>query len=166
VSTQHPFFILWSGHFLGISIIQSPFQRSKWQLKRIIVTKNEIAVGRASDESETLLDTIPFVDIESIRDMLGDDNANLEKKNGTFQNSLIITTVPGGHNSGRTYYLQASSPELHAKVAQHLISNRKEARKRAEFNTRFAKSQYWLRKIFNSRVFQNLSALLIILVSR
>ncbi len=123
-----------------------------------------IAVGRSSDESETLLDAIPFVDIESIRDMLGDDNANLEKKSGTFLNSLIITTVPGGHNSGRTYYLQASSPELHAEVAQILIRNRKEARKRAEFNTRFAKSQYWVRKIFNSRIFQNLSALLIILV--
>jgi hypothetical protein len=138
--------------------------RSEWQLKRIIVTKDVIAVGRASDESETLLDAIPFVDIESIRDMLGDDNANLEKKSGTALNSLMITTIPGGHNSGRTYYLQASSPELHARVAQLLISNRKEAKIRAEFNTRFAKTQYWVREIFNSRIFQNLSALLIILV--
>ncbi len=128
------------------------------------MTKDVIAVGRASDESETLLDAIPFVDIESIRDMLADDNANLEKKNGTVLNSLIITTVPGGHNSGRTYYIQASSPELHEKVSKLLTSYRKEARKRAEFNTRFAKSQYRIRKIFKSRIFQNLSALLIILV--
>ena len=154
--------IFWIGNFL-LCII-TPFQRSDWQPKRIIVTKDLIAVGRAIDESETLLDAIPFVDIDSIRDMLGDDNANLEKKNGMVLNSLIITTVPGGHNSGRTYYVQASSPELHAKVSKLLIRNQKEARKRAEFNTRFAKSQYMVRKLYNSRIFQNLSALLIILV--
>jgi hypothetical protein len=104
--------------------------------------------------------------MESIRDMLGDDNANLEKKSGTHLNSLIITTVPGGHNSGRTYYLQAPTPELHEKVARLLISNRNEAKIRAEFNTRFAKSQYWVKQVFSSRIFQNLSALLIILVRK
>ena len=135
-----------------------------WQTKKIVVTREVIAIGRANDESETLLDAIPFVDIESIRDMLGDENANLEKKNGACLNSLVITTIPGGHNSGRKYYLQASTPELHEKVAQLLTSNRNEAKIRAEFNTRFAKSQYWVRKIFKSRIFQNLSALLIILV--
>ncbi len=123
-----------------------------------------IAVGRLNDESETLLDKIPLVDIESIRNMLADDNAELEKKCGAFQNSLIITTIPGGHNSGRTYYMQASSPELHEKLSRHLIKKSKEAKKRAKFNTRFAKSQYRTKKIYNSHIFQNLSAFLIILV--
>ncbi len=123
-----------------------------------------IAVGRLNDESETLLDKIPLVDIESIRNMLADDNIELERKSGGFQNSIIITTVPGGHNSGRTYYMQASSPELNEKVSSHLIRISKEAKKRAKFNTRFAKSQYRAKKIYNSLIFQNLSAILIILV--
>ncbi len=123
-----------------------------------------IAVGRLNDESETLLDKIPLVGIESIRNMLADDNAELQKKSGEFQNSLIITTIPGGHNSGRTYYMQASSPELHEKVSSHLLKKSKEAKKRAKFNTRFTKSQYRAKKIYFSHIFQNLSAFLIILV--
>ena len=130
----------------------------------MIVTKDVIAFGRVNDESETLLDTIPFVDIESIRDMIAGDNAKLEKESKVVQNSLIIGTIPGGHNSGRTYYIQASSPESHEAISKRLTKTRKEAKKRAEFQTRYARTQYITRKIFNSFVFQNVSALLIILV--
>jgi hypothetical protein len=135
-----------------------------WQLKRIVVTREVIAIGRANDESETLLDAIPFIDIESIRDMLRDDHENLDNNTGKFLNAFIITTVPEGHNCGRTYYLQTASPEMYAEVTHHLIHNRKEAKKLAEFNTRFAKSQYRVRKIFKSRIFQNFAAFLITLV--
>ena len=134
-------------------------------MKRIIVTKEVIAIGRASDESETLLDAIPFAEMESVREMLGDDNTNLGQNNGKCLNAFIIKTVAEGHNCGRTYYLQAASPENYAELTQHISRNRKEAWKRAEFNTRFAQSQYWVRKIFKSRVFQNIAALLIVLVS-
>ena len=136
-----------------------------WQMKRVVVTKDVIAIGRANDESETLLDAIPFVDIESIREMLGDDSTNLGKKNDKYLNAFIITTVAEGHNCGRTYYLQAASPENYAELTQHISRNRKEAWKRAEFNTRFSQSQYRIRKIFRSRVFQNTAALFITLVS-
>ena len=97
--------------------------------------------------------------------MLGDDSDNLDKNGGKFLNAFIITTVPEGHNCGRKYYLQAASPDMYAEATQHLGRNKKEARKRAEFNTRFAKSQYWVRKIFNSRPFQNFAAFLITMVS-
>ena len=105
-----------------------------------------------------------MVDINSIRDMIAGDNANLEKGSNTVMNSFIITTVPGGHNSGRTYYIQAPSPEVQGTVSRLLIKKTKEAKMRAEFQTRYAKSQYITRKIFNSQIVQNLSALLIILV--
>jgi hypothetical protein len=134
-------------------------------MKRVIATRDVIAIGRANDESETLLDAIPFVDIESIHAMLGDDSASLDKTSAKFRNAFIITTVPEGHNCGRTYYLQTASPDTYTEVTQHLSRNIKEARKRAEFNTKFAKSQYWVRKIFRSRLFQNFAALLIVLVS-
>jgi hypothetical protein len=135
-----------------------------WQLKRVVITRDMIAIGRANDESETLLDAIPFVEIDSVREMLGDDSSNLDRKSGKFLNAFMMTTVSDGHNCGRTYYLQAASPEMYTEVVQHLNRNKKEAWKRAEFNTRFAKSQYWVRKIFRSRIFQNFAALLITLV--
>ena len=123
-----------------------------------------IAIGRANDESETLLDSIPFIEIDSVREMLADESSDLDRKSGKFLNAFLIETVSDGHNCGRPYYLQAATPEMYADVIQHLSRNKKEARKRAEFNTRFTKSQYWVRKIFMSQIFQNFSALLIILV--
>ena len=145
-------------------LIQNLTLSRSWQMKRVIVTKELIAIGRANDESETLLDAIPIIDIDSIAEMGGDESANLDKHSGKFLNAFMITTVPGGHNCGRTYHLQAASPEMYAKVIQHLVRNKKEAIKRALFNTRFTKSQYWVRKIFRSRIFQNFAALLITLV--
>jgi hypothetical protein len=135
-----------------------------WQKKRLIVTKDLIAIGRIDDESETLLDAIPLVEVESVREMLARDDAQLDTNSSNYLNAFMITTVPGGHNSGRTYYLQTSSSDSYIILTRRLQINTKHARKRAEFNTRFSRSQYHLRKIFNSALFQFLSALLIILV--
>ncbi len=135
-----------------------------WQKKRVIVTKDKIAIGRPNADSETLLDEIPFADVSTVRDMLGTEGQGLDKDNGHLMNAFMITTVPGGHNSGRTYYFQASSSDSYLQLTRHLLSNAKAARERAEFNTRFTKSQYNMRKIFNSGIFQSFSALLIVMV--
>ncbi len=137
---------------------------SVWQKKRLILTKDLIAIGRIDDESETMLDAIPLEDVDSVREMLARDDAQLDKGSGNYLNAFMINTVPDGHNSGRTYYVQTSTSESYTTLTQKLQVNSKRARKRAEFNTRFSKSQYRLRKIFNSGAFQFLSALLIILV--
>jgi hypothetical protein len=123
-----------------------------------------IAITRVDDESETLLDAIPLVDIEAVKEMLAGDEAQLGKDRGMFINAFMITTVPGGHNSGRTYYLQTDTTESYSALTRLLVSSVKEARKRAEFNTRFRKTQYILRRFFNSPGFQYFSAFLIILV--
>ena len=117
-----------------------------WQKKRVIVTPEIIAVGRIDDDSETLLDAIPFVDVESVREFHGTDEAHLEKGSKDCLNAFMITTVPGGHNSGRTYYFQTNSSESYDVITRHLQSNAKTARKQAEFKTRFTKSQYQMRK--------------------
>ncbi len=124
-----------------------------------------IAIGRIDDDSDTLLDAIPFVDVETVHEMLGNDEPNIDKKNGNYQNAFMITTIDGGHNSGRTYYFQTTTAESYVQLTRHLVINAKEARKRAEFKTRFAKSQYRMRKVYNSSIFQNFSALLIVVVS-
>lgn len=125
-----------------------------------------MAIARIDDGSETLLDAIPLLDVESIRDMEAVSDSELIKDKSMTQNAIMINTVPGGYNSGRTYYLQAESHDSCEMLARLLRSLAKEARQRAEFNTRFTKSQYRLRKIFRSSILQYFSALLIILVRR
>ena len=125
-----------------------------------------IAISRVDDESETLLDAIPLVDVDAVKEMLAGDEAQLGKDRGMFLNAFMITTVPGGHNSGRTYYLQTDTAESYSTLTRHVMHCAKEARKRSEFNTRFRKSQYVLRKFFNSPGVQYFSAFLIILVSQ
>jgi hypothetical protein len=124
-----------------------------------------IAIGRINDEADTLLDAIPFEDVETVHEMIGNNEPNIDNKKSNFSNAFMVTTVDGGHNSGRTYYFQATSAESYAELTRHLTANAKEARKRAEFKTRFAKCQYRMRKIYNSSIFQNFSALLIVVVS-
>jgi hypothetical protein len=136
-----------------------------WQKKKFIVTKDMIAIGRPDDASETLLDAIPFVDVDSVREMVGMGEESLDKDSRHFQNAFMVTTIPGGQNSGRTYYFQTASADSYSQVTRHLLANSSEARKRAEFNTRFTKSQYKMRILFNSRSFQYFSALLIIMVT-
>ncbi len=128
------------------------------------MTKDKIAVGRLNDDSETLLDEIPFADVSNVREMVGMEEEGLENKNGPLTHAFMVTTIPGGHNSGRTYYFQASSPDSYLEITRLLLANAKAARNRAEFNTRFTKSQYNIRRMFNSRIFQYFSALLIVMV--
>ncbi len=111
-----------------------------------------------------MLDAIPLEDVDSVREMLAMEDAQLDTDKDHYLNAFMITTVPDGHNSGRTYYVQTSTSESYTALTRKLQANTKHARERAEFNTRFSKSQYRLRKIFHSSPFQFLSALLIILV--
>ncbi len=136
-----------------------------WQKKRVVVTKEMIAIGQVNDDSETLLDEIPFVDVDSVHDMVGlDEELETNNSNSSNLHAFMVTTVPDGHNSGRTYYFQTSSADSFSELTRHLLLNAKEARKRASYNTRFAKSQYNMRKLYNSWIFQHFSALLIVMV--
>jgi hypothetical protein len=138
-----------------------------WQKKRLIVTKDIIAIGQVNDDSETLLDEIPFVDVVSVHDMVGlDEELDTKDLNSSNLHAFLVTTVPDGHNSGRTYYFQTSSADSFSELTRHLLFNAKAARKRADYNTRFTKSQYAMKKLFNSWIFQYFSALLIIMVIR
>jgi hypothetical protein len=81
-----------------------------------------------------------------------------------FLNAFMITTIEGGHNSGRIYYLQASSKDQCNELVKSLKTLAKRASERANAQTRFAKVQLMVRKAFNSYWFQTTSAGLIILV--
>ena len=66
----------------------------------------------------------------------------------------MISTVPGGHNSGRTYYFQADSAESYSQITQHLVAHAKAAKEHAELRTRFTKSQYQMRNSLNNFCYQ------------
>ncbi len=82
-----------------------------------------------------------------------------------FLNAFVINTEAEGHNSGRTYYLQADSKDMCLDLVKTLKTRSKRARERAAAQTRIARLQLRVRKIFHSYWFQFMSATLIIAVS-
>ena len=79
-------------------------------------------------------------------------------------NAFMVNTIAEGHNSGRTYYLQASSKEHCIELVKSLKTLAKRAREKAEAQTRLARLQLRIRKVFNAPWFQTTSAILIIAV--
>ena len=122
---------------------------------------------------------IPLAEVENVRDMQSSEDNDMQKaslcadkvvkisyfqKNQDFSNAIMINTVPEGHNSGRTYYFQASSKQecLNLVISLKKLSERE--RERVAAQTRFAKLQLRARKVFSSQWFQSGSATLIMAV--
>ena len=81
-----------------------------------------------------------------------------------FSHAFMINTVAEGHNSGRTYYLQASSHEQCQEMVKLIKTLSKRAIELAAAQTQFAKIQLRARKLYNSYLFQSGSAILIMVV--
>ncbi len=77
---------------------------------------------------------------------------------------MQIITVEEGFNSGRTYYLQASSEDECKDMTEVLKRMAKVARKRAEAKSKFRKIQEKVLKFYDSTPFQCGVAFLIIAV--
>jgi hypothetical protein len=110
-----------------------------------------------------MIDTIPLAEVEIVKEMSSLDE---EVDRTKFANALMIATSPEGHNSGRTYYLQATSEEHCKRLVHDLTRLASDALRKAEANTRFAESQYLVRNVFQSNLFQLVSACLILGVSK
>ena len=162
--------LIWSsGHFcsgkcalrysLNEALRSDNLKCRAWQTRRVVVTKEMIGFARVGEN--ILIDTIPLAEVEFIRDMHSIDE---EIDKAKFLNALMITTIPEVHNSGRTYYLQASSDEHCKRIVSDWIKLASKARLNAEANTKCAESQQFFRKIFDSSIFQLVSASLIIAV--
>ena len=131
-----------------------------WHPRRVVLTIDLIAFAQVGDD--IMIDQIPLEQVESVKSMDSFDDQDIDK--AKFLNALMITTSPDGHNSGRTYYLQARSDLLCAQLVSQLSTTAKSARKREEAKTAFKKSQLQVRRAYESSAFQLLSAALIILV--
>jgi hypothetical protein len=79
---------------------------------------------------------------------------------------LMIETHTEGYNSGRIYYLQAESRAICQKLISKLRLYCAAARERANAQTTLAQAQQHVRKLYQSKIFQNIVAILIIAVCK
>ena len=130
-------------------------------MRRVVLTRDFISFAREAED--IVVDKIPLSEVETVRDMLNSEEQNVDK--GKFSNSLLISTTLDGHNSGRTYYLQAKSKNECCEIVTAVSNMAKKARERAEANSRFAVTQLFVRKFYESKAFQYFAAVLILAVS-
>ena len=103
---------------------------------------------------------MPLLEIKQIRDMglVEDDDRNESK----YLNAMMIETDPEGYNSGRTYYFQADTKQKCRELVMTISKRVKEVQQKAQTKGLFKKIRHRVRNIFESRIFQNVFALLII----
>lgn len=112
---------------------------------------------------ELVLDQIPLAEVQSIREIANIDEEAMEASN---KNGFIVETHPEGFNSGRTYHLQADSKALCQDIVRKLSQYSAAALEKAHARSVFAKAQRQIDKVYRSNIFQSLTALLIVAVSR
>jgi hypothetical protein len=123
-----------------------------------------------------MIDYIPLAEVEAIRimetpheaqDFIKASSCDSKSTSRGTQDfcSLLIKTAPDGQNGGRDYYLRADSAEECKGIVRTLERASSSAKFRVNANTRFAKSQFAVRKIHVSGPFHYTSAFLIAAVS-
>ncbi len=127
-----------------------------------------------------MIDAIPLFEIDYIcaalsgEDTVQDDfnpshkrsenDKKTDPQNGTFKNSFQIRTLIDGYNSGRAYYLKASSEKECADIVEKLTKSARAAKKAKEAKTRFEQSQERVRNLYRSNLCQGFTATMIVLV--
>ncbi len=146
--------------------------------------------AKPDDDGEHVIDAIPLFEVDQIcvaqygEDSIGLDDFNqgsrkldLEKKNANrcsnmsgdpnqvkFRNSFQIRTSVDGYNSGRTYYIKATSEEQCAEILSKLAASARASRQIKEAKTRFRASQERVREMYRSTICQGIVAAMIVAV--
>jgi hypothetical protein len=135
------------------------------------ITKDIISFAYIGNETE--IDYIPLAEVRFAKEMrdTADFNQLLSGQGGQQDEDdesmhvVQIATEMDGHNSGRAYYVRAHSKESCLELLQHINVNAKAARRAAEAKNAFRRTQYRVRKIYQSRPFQVIVAIMICAVS-
>ena len=161
-----------------------------WHNRRVIASKDVIVFAKPDDGGEHVIDAIPLFEVDQIcvaqygEDSIGLDDFNqgsrkldLEKKNANrcsnmsgdpnqvkFRNSFQIRTSVDGYNSGRTYYIKATSEEQCAEILTKLAASARASRQIKEAKTRFRASQERVREMYRSSICQGIVAAMIVAV--
>ena len=145
-----------------------------WLRRRLVLTNDTIAFAQTDDD--TMIDYIPLDEVVAIcimetqdedRDFVKTQSSDTKSSTRGSQDccSLLIKTTPDGQNGGRDYYLRADSAETCKTIVCTLERAANTANFRAKAKSRFAKSQFAVRKIHVSGLFHSTSAFLIAAVS-
>ncbi len=149
-----------------------------WHRRRVIASRDVIIFSKVEDtEEENVVDAIPLFEVDFICPGQGAEDSSQEdhhKKSEIdkkadpqrqkFRNSLQIRTLLDGYNSGRAYYLKASSEEECSELIKKLTSSAEAAKKAKEAKTRFEESQERVRVVYRSVICQSITATMIIAV--
>jgi hypothetical protein len=125
-----------------------------WQIRRVVWSKRFIAFANIGESSS--FDAIPFAEVSSVEQLndspRSDSTAvqpmaegpalkSADSAKTLFRHAVQIKTDADGYNSGRTYYLQASSAEQCAELCASLAVLARRARKAVVAGTRFRRLQ-------------------------
>ncbi len=131
---------------------------------------NEVIAFAAVNE-DMLLDAIPLSEVVSIDLMKdldpSDEHHHLHNSYETaidFTHAFQIRTQKDGQNAGRKYVLRAESDVQAALFVSELNHLSRVAAEAAVARSRWERIQRRVRKVYDSSVFQGISALLIVLV--
>jgi hypothetical protein len=119
-----------------------------------------------------MIDFIPLAEVEAIRIMETQDeewdcskaqagDSKAPPRGSQDFCSLLIKTAHDGQNGGRDYYLRTDSAQACKGIVRTLKKAARSAKFRAKANSRFAESQFAVRKVFVSGPFHYASAFLI-----
>jgi hypothetical protein len=135
-------------------------------VRRIIITKEIISFSFV--DADTEIDFIPLDEVDFVKEMKDDVDVNLlnvdhgdQDGSDTALHAIQIATDREGHNSGRDYYIQVSSKDSYDRLSAYLRKSAKAAKKRAEAHTAFRRSQWRVRKVYESKPCQVFVALMI-----
>jgi hypothetical protein len=164
-----------------------------WHNRRIIASKDVIVFAKQDEDggnSEHVIDAIPLFEVDQMCVVqYGEDSICLEDFNQgqrkleqdkktihrcsnlsgdpnqvKFRNSFQIKTSVDGYNSGRTYYIKASSEEQCSEILKKLAESARAARQLKEAKTRFRASQQRVREVYRSSICQGIVACMIVAV--
>ena len=107
-----------------------------WHRRRIIASRHVIVFSKVEDTNEeTVVDAIPMCEIDFIcaaqsaddscqdeHPKKSDNKKEADPQRQKFRNSFQVRTLVEGYNSGRAYYLKASSEQECADLTNKLSS--------------------------------------------
>ena len=151
------------------------FWASKWHMKRIVLTKDELFICNVGED--IVRDIIFLAEIDGIEEVNDKFEAlprissfkkkmQLQGRSSSLSDlkTILVCTSTDSYNSGRQYYLQPDSDDSFASLVLELRQLTKEASKRAKGQAVFQRSQAAVKRALDSAAAQAFTAFLIVAV--
>ena len=148
---------------------------SKWHMKRIVLTKDELFICNVGED--IVRDIIFLAEIDGIEEVNDKFEAlprissfkkkmQLQGRSSSLSDlrTILVRTATDSYNSGRQYYLQPDSDDSFASLVLELRELTKEASNRAKGQAVFQRSQAAVKRALDSTAAQAFTAFLIVAV--